>query len=68
MGARAEPGRGRIDDPVTGRFLDPNYSGYLVPTNTGIPSATSIVETAVSRQYARRARIGVLGKFFNDWS
>jgi hypothetical protein len=50
MGVRAELGRGRIDDPVTGRFLDPNYSGCLVPTNTGIPSAASIVETAVSRQ------------------
>jgi hypothetical protein len=32
---------GRWTDPVLGRFLNRNYSGYLVPTKADIPGSTA---------------------------
>jgi xanthine dehydrogenase YagR molybdenum-binding subunit len=29
-------------DPLTGRLLNPNYSGYLVPTNADIPELDTL--------------------------
>ena len=47
-------------DPATGRFLNRNYSGYLVPTNADIPSSTpySSVTSMTRRAHsARRALV-----------
>lgn len=40
-------------DPVLGRFLNRNYSGYLVPTNADIRRSTSCLSVSSTRKQAR---------------
>jgi len=42
-------------DPVLGRFLHRNYSGYLVPTNADIPKLETLFVATSTRKRARSA-------------